>query len=346
MSNDAAQSPFTKKPVGVMPGSIDNARPSIVSSMSPSTPPALLARIGPKQEAIDDNRLQQSLFEHNRGPFDFRRASAPLPSMPTMIEDDIIYPEHSISQAQMRFGGAGGRAGGQTELADRIGAASFYGTDEEAEAAILAAAGTRTRGGKYPADFGFGRMGSNLPPSSRRAVSELSAFSSSSFASSSHSTATTVPISSIKDLLAASNAQPLANVLEVATRFVPFLQHKARKLGLHMAIVPGVGAQALENGARGSMEPPSVWIVLGHDQDAVRQLALSHSPPTAKAPSLFSGTASHSSKHLSPGPVAKDHLQEQSGSRLISNRNATICQLLAAGAVGGFAMFYALMYVY
>jgi len=267
-----------------------------------------------------------------------RRASAPLQAIPTMFDgDDIIYPEHSISQAYQRAGGV--------SLADRIGGAGpssrrdgyFVVDSEEALADMFRASAS------FRDPYGLGKGLPNTISTSRRAVSEMSSSHASlqrrqyendaaeSFASTSSSTHSV----SLKDLLIGSNAQMLASVVMVATRFLPALQRKVAAKGMFMDVVSGIGANAIGSAAPYStIEPPSVWVVLGLDKDAVRRLAQSH---------LGDSRGGRTTEPAGPCPEVQQAALAVGDARGSGRVYVSKLQLLTASAIGSLMIYFALL---
>ncbi len=323
-----------------MPGSLDDGRPTVISSVL-SNPPSLIHRIGPKVEERDDAfvngvaRASAQAYDHMQTR---RRASAPLQTRPTILDnDDIILPEHSISQAYQRVGGA--------SLADRIatGRGHFVVDSEEAlENVLRASASLRD-------PYGMGKGLPNYASTSRRAVSEMSSFSTherpyeNDAADSVVSAGSSTHSVSLKDFLIGVNAHSVANVVEVMTRFLPSLQRKVEMKGMFMATVFGIGANAVGSAAmHSSSEPPSVWVVFGHDQDAVHRLAQlqAMNGGVSERPRARANTT----EAAAPTPEAAHQAATTAGdtqriSPTVGRVYVSSCQLLTASLIGGFAMY-------
>jgi len=325
-----------------MPGSLDDGRPTVISSVL-SNPPSLIHRIGPKVEERDDAFVNGVAFaqayDHTQTR---RRASAPLQTRPTILDDDdIILPEHSISQAYQRPGGA--------SLADRIatGRGHFVVNSEEALENVLRTSAS------FRDPYGLGKGLPNYASTSRRAASEMSSFNTherpyeNDAADSVVSAGSSTHSVSLKDFLIGVNAHSVANVVEVMTRFLPSLHRKVEMKGMFMASVPGIGANAVGSAAMHSTsEPPSVWVVFGHDQDAVRRLAQSQAMnggvperPRVRA---------NATEAAAPTPEAAQQAATTAGdtqriSPTVGRVYVSSCQLLTAGVIGAFAM-YALIF--
>ncbi|KLO08514.1 hypothetical protein SCHPADRAFT_908547 [Schizopora paradoxa] len=326
-----------------MPGSLDDTRPSVVSSAM-SNPPSLIHRIGPKVEEKDDtvvnvNGVAQMSYDHVETR---RRASAPLQAIPTMLDDEEIRPEQSVSQAyhpvrDASFGGRYGVPGPSTHREQQ----HFVINSEQSMEDVL------QRAGSYRDLYALGKGFPNTVSTSRRAVSDMSmqaqrfnfyeddgANSEVSGVSSSHSV-------SIKELLISAEAQPLASIVSVETRFLHTLQRKVLKKGMFIEVVPDVGANAI--GAPRSMsEPPFVWVVLGHDRDVVRWVAQCKSQKTREDMERHQAVT-----NAAPPPSFVQEVVPSKENRGVLSKVGGVCasslQLVLATLIGGYLMYHALL---
>ncbi|THH11743.1 hypothetical protein EW145_g482 [Phellinidium pouzarii] len=273
-----------------MPGTFDhNDRPSEVSVMP--SPRTLKDRIGPKIEVDDDDMLMYDNENYFGSPMPLavpygrRRASAPVQAAATMMaggSGSVIFPDHSISQRHIRRN----RIASETPVpqrdnsrpADRLGGGHGYdGYDSECEDSD----DNDSYDGAYPSDgstIGFA-SGDHHPDNVSDRSGAMSETGTISERFSSTPSVRSRISSSFSEILRVTGAAPLMGVYEVAEKYVPLVQRRARTAGLHTGVLPGSEHEELDYFTNAIAdpsrqmpwrEPRNVYVALGRDGEAVR----------------------------------------------------------------------------
>ncbi|KAI5123384.1 hypothetical protein M0805_006092 [Coniferiporia weirii] len=242
----------------IMPGTFDrNDRPSEVSVMP--TPRTLRERIGPKIEVDDDNLPVRDASEFSgsiaagmgiQAYNGRRRASAPVQAAPTMLvgsSASMILPEHSISQRQIRRDRVASEAPGPQglrdsgRLADRLGGFAYDDfderDDEDDDSDDSYGAAYPSAGAAYPsAGATVGRFRGERSPGSIFSLDDQSeAGTLRSQRSNTVSTVSSNHSTPFSEILRASGASP---IYEVAGKYIPFIQRRARRNGVQINLLP------------------------------------------------------------------------------------------------------------